>query len=363
MKPIMIFLCSFLFISLFSQSPCGLGYSFSSFTSGGGCHYTFTPIIPLGAPSIDYYEWEVSSYGTYGRTCDSGLEGNPLYYTFCFYGNHVVKMIIYFTGGGSCYVSQTIYVTCANALPCNPDVLNNSIPDPEVEITYIDPCSPFTGWHWAIRVPENQYNCEIFTYKIEYSECDGSGITCYELTPGTIYCVEAEYAEPITIMAYGNHCCLPANYTRMFSWTPVPGGLGLLDPKPYFSEDCADRCTIWYDPDCEEQKQSFYYSDIYPTLSCFNKKDTKMNNLKTGNKKITIESTSIKNDLEILNKYSLSKVSIIDTYGKIIFNGKWSFNNQSLNGLKWPEGIGPGIYIVRFAESINNESVKVFKSE
>lgn len=88
-----------------------------------------------------------------------------------------------------------------------------------------------------------------------------------------------------------------------------------------------------------------------------------MNNLKTGNKKSTIESTSIKNDLEILNKYSLSKVSIIDTYGKIIFNGKWSFNNQSLNGLKWPEGIGPGIYIVRFAESINNESVKVFKSE
>ena len=149
----------------------------------------------------------------------------------------------------------------------------------------------------------------------------------------------------------------------MFSWTPVPGGLGLMDPDPYFSEDCADRCTIWYDPECEEQTQSFYYSATYPTLSCFNKKDTKVNYLKTDDKNNTVEGTPIKNDLEILNKYTLSRITIIDAYGKIIFRGKWLFNNQSKNSLNWPDGISPGIYIIRFDESISNESIKLFKSE
>jgi hypothetical protein len=390
MKPIMIFLCSFLFISLFSQSPCGLGYSFSSFTSGGGCHYTFTPIIPVGAPSIDYYEWEVSSYGTYGRTCDSGLEGNPLYYTFCFYGNHVVKMIIYFTGGGSCYVSQTIYVTCSNALLCNPDPLNNSVPDPVVEITYIDPatCGPLDhpidgcmntqdssyhywascGWHWAIRIPENDYNCEYFKYTLEYNdigECDDNTTTCIELTPGTLYCIFARVSKTIYILAEGNHCCLPANYKRIFKWTPEPNNMqpGIYDPDKYYSVKCADRCTPQYDPGCDEDDQDFYKIPFYPTLTCFTGNDPKIDNMKRENGRFNIIGTLTGNNPEILEKYSeiLSNVSIIDYSGRVVFNGSWTFRTSESNILTWPEGLRSGIYIIRFENSPQKEAVKVFK--
>ncbi len=388
MKKILLFLL--LGLRLNSQAVCGLGYDFNYSTTAGGCDYTFTPVIPGGAPSIAWFEWIISSTGTYGVECDQ-LDGNPLYYTFCFYGYHKVTMIIHFTSGLPCKVEKTIYVTCSNALLCNPDPSNNSIPDPTVEITYIDPesncgilslpkqgCMYATctggfciacGWHWAIKIPETEYNCELFTYRLEYvdvDDCDNGTLTCINLTPGTVYCIFAKLDEDIIIVADGNHCCLPANYQRAFIWHPEPcnSSPGIWDPCPgYDYGECIYRCTpLESNNPCDESSPlTMSQSTSIPSLSCFRSKNDNKSYLYTKTKNST--HWNISNNYLTLqeNSNKNQEVIIYNVHGQLVFQGEWNFGNSNGFNLNWPEKLEFGCYFVKFPNSDKNSFSILFK--
>lgn len=374
-----------------SQTVCGLGYDFNYSTTAGGCDYTFTPVIPGGAPSIAWFEWVISSTGTYGVECDR-LDGNPLYYTFCFYGYHKVTMIIHFTSGLPCKVEKTIYVTCSNALLCDPDPSTGTKPVPVVEITYIDPAScnitnaPILGcmydssynsstmswvyanscgWHWAIKIPANQYNCEIFNFKIEYYDlgtCSDSTLTCHQLYPGVTYCIFARLNKKIKIVAEANHCCLPANYKRGFEWQPIPNNSpGIYDPDPTFGI-CTYRCTQFNIPCNENQNDIDLSGSSVPSISCF-RGETKGSNWLKGKVVDKLPKNSLNTDLKLLEKYAGIQTNLVfwNLNGELVFKGNLEFISKNVSSLNWPNEIVSGIYLVQFINEVTNETIKLYK--
>jgi len=389
------FSSAFLFANLiYSQATCGGGYNFTSSSTVTPCTYTFVPVLPIGHPCITNVTWTINSPGTYGSECDRRITDTlGLTYQFCFYGNHVIKMFIRFCDNSVCVVSQTINISCTGAVFCNPDPGNDSIPDPTVEITYIDPesnCGVLSspkagcmyescglncyivacGWHWAIRIPESEYNCDLFTFRLEYidvDDCDDGTVTCVDLIPGTIYCIFAKLDEDIIIEAIGNSCCMPANYHRAFIWHPVPcggGGLaGIRDPCPgwdFGNGDCNDRCTPAEEP-CTEDVQQISQSTGIPSPSCLTGGKNKKHSALSGKKDI-FGNFNIKDGgiYTLEENFDLnSYVSIMNIHGIEIYNGIWQFG--SLKTPNWPNNMESGLYFVKFKNSSGNQLRKFFK--
>lgn len=349
-----------LYVNLvYSQSPCGVGYSFNTY-SHANCIYKFVPVVPPGV-TIDSFYWRASVSGTachdYIKTI---LSTDTAFYTFCFYGNHDVTMIVFINGGSPCYVTQTINVTCSGALFCNPDPGNDSIPDPVVEITYIKPdtCavqgSPkpncmsrwngsqyniSCGWKWAIRIPPSSYNCEIFSYWLQYidaTSCD-SVCTYLTLTPGVTYCIITKINESVYIVADGNHCCMPTGYQRGFIFTPTPSGSlsNITHPSTTYGICGANRCPT--SGSCTENQQTMNLTSGWPGSHCF----------KGGGTKLEYRDQRILED----NANIEQGVTIYNTQGIAVFKGNWKFGNPNNLTLNWPNNLGIGLYLIEFENS------------
>ncbi len=389
---LLLFLFALLFIanhSIYSQGACGAGYGFN--VSNSGCSYTFTPFFPRPHPCIAYLRWGFASTGTYGRTCTDGFVTDTFglsSYEFCFYGDQDVYMYIKFCDSSTCYVVHTVspsYTTCYPALFCNPDPGNDSIPDPQVEITYIQPdtscgiksdagwhgCMSVTGgggyytacsWEWAIRIVPSSTNCEYFTYWMQYIDGHISGQGCDSnchymvLTPGVVYCIVARIRQTIVIVAEGNHCCLPDGYRRGFIWTPEPDELSITYPIPGWNWGvCTNRCKNY--ESCNEYTQTMDQTDL-PVTHCFTGGKNKTSAL-SGKKLLNTDQINFRILGE--NAFIGQHVSIYNLDGVEVFKGIWKFGDPSDFYLKWPNNLGTGLYFVKFQNSAGKGYTKLYK--
>ncbi|MBK8449264.1 MAG: T9SS type A sorting domain-containing protein [Saprospiraceae bacterium] len=374
MKLITFFVLIIFTQSMYGQSACSAQYDFTMVGDSNTCVYTFTPNTFPGSPSVCSIDWVIGSTGTYGLACDPGpMTANPLTYSFCFDGYYNITMNVRFCSGAYCYVTKVLYVRCLGATKCDPDPNRiTSIPDPKVEITYIEPdtCnfssgSPVSGcmsygngmngyyiscgWKWAIRVHPS--SCNFFTYYVQYDSIRSCGnYSCVTRSLDTnIICIKAYIDRPIYIVATAFGCCIPAGYQRGYIWTPSPdGGVYTIidDPDPIVSVYCSAyrHCTNY--TYCTENPQTMNQTSGWPGTTCF----------WAGNK------TEQRDNLKAVEHFNIEQnIVIYNIQGKEVFKGRWIFGDPSNLYLNWPDHITSGLYFIKFQHSTEKSLVKLYK--
>jgi hypothetical protein len=370
MKHIFLFALVLFLEYVSSQSPCPSTLDFTNTGNSTTCEYVFTPDTTNTPKHICSISWTIYSYGNYGVACDPGeITANPLTYTFCFTGFYQVTMYVHFCDGSSCYVSKTVQVGCAGGVVCDPDPERDSIiPDPKVEITYLEPdtcdfnsISPVSGcmyssnpnnryyiscgWKWAIRVPPG--NCNLFKYYVQYDSIRACGYySCVRRNLDTnLICIKAYIDRPIYIVATAESCCLPEGYQRGYYWTPTPSAgvyNTISDPDPTVSTYCSAyrKCPNY--TYCMTNPITMNQASGWPATCLWGGSQLEQRN-------VIVSETELN---------ELKQIIIYTSDGKEIFRGKWKFGDPSSLHLNWPSHIRQGLYFVKYP---GKGPIKLFK--
>jgi hypothetical protein len=370
---------SFLLLMIFSThviaqlSPCANCYSID-IDYLGPCDYHFTALSNDCEYDIQSVTWEIysGSIGGSGSTLCDELEGNDVYYTFCFNGNHHVRMILDLGEGGYCYVEENINVLCSNSLPCDPNpshTLSQHIP--RINIAYTDgcyPCDAIRAWYFAFR-PYADFNCDPYIYKVYYRDpCNGW--QCVTLTPNVVTCLCITDNNQVTVRAEANNCCLVAGRKWYYIFTPS----GTTNPTCCYPADCAYWCAA--NPSCSnsDDLKSMNHSapSPDPIASCLLGQDHPQNHLEYNNSELkTKDENSLFKPLfnegnlmlnavgnsGVINLYSINGARMLSNYNYINVSQSLYLSIPDLDYLS------PGMYIVECIDQSGKRLVsKVFKN-